>query len=100
MASFLAQAGFHAFTSLLPLELARHGVPTWEIGFVMGLGGFTQIPASLVAGSLFHRFGALTVLGLGIVAYAVGAACVALAPSVPGGLVTLDAAARALQGVG
>lgn len=100
IALFAIQAGFHAFTAVLPLALADGGVPDPEIGLVVGSAALVQVPAAFAAGALLDRFGGTRLLGLATVAY-VGGALLLLLPGVePGGPRLPFFGARILQGVG
>jgi MFS family permease len=97
---FALQAGFHGFTASLPLALARAGIPDAEIGLIVGAAAVVQVPAAFVGGALIDRFGGIRLLGVGGLAYLVGAAVLLL----PGVDPTVDRlpflVARVSQGIG
>lgn len=99
LALFGLQAGFHGFTAPLPLVLARAGVPDAEIGLIVGLAAVIQVPAAFVGGALVDRFGGLRMLGVGGVAYLLGAAIILAAGGDPGELGAF-VLARISQGIG
>ncbi len=97
---FALQAGFHGFTAALPVALARSGVADAEIGFIVGLAALVQVPAALAGGSLVDRFGGLRLLGVGAVAYLVGAGVLLLPGVDPAGDRLPFVIARISQGIG
>jgi MFS family permease len=100
LALFAMQAGFHGFTASLPLALARSGVVDSEIGLIVGVAALIQVPAAFVGGALVDRFGGLRLLGVGAVAYLVGAG-VLLLPGVDAAVDRLPfIVARISQGIG
>ena len=100
IALFGLQAGFHGFTASLPLVLARSGVADSEIGLIVGVAALVQVPAAFVGGALVDRFGGVRLLGVGAVAYLIGAA-VLLLPGVDAAVDRLPfVVARISQGIG
>lgn len=97
---FALQAGFHGFTASLPLALARAGIHDAEIGLIVGAAAVVQVPAAFVGGALIDRFGGIRLLGVGGLAYLVGA-CVLLLPGVDPAADRLPfLVARVSQGIG
>jgi MFS family permease len=100
IALFGLQAGFHGFTASLPLVLARSGVPDSEIGLIVGVAAVVQVPAAFAGGALVDRFGGVRLLGVGALAYLLGAA-VLLLPGVDPAADRLPfVVARISQGIG
>ena len=97
---FALQAGFHGFTASLPVALARAGVADAEIGLIVGLAAVIQVPAALAGGMLVDRFGGFRLLGVGAVAYLVGAAVLLLPGVDPAGDRLPFIVARISQGIG
>jgi MFS family permease len=100
VALFALQSGFHGFTASLPVALARAGVRDEEIGVIVGLAALVQVPAAFAGGALVDRFGGLRLLGVGAVAYLVGAGVLLLPGVEPAGDRLPFVVARISQGIG
>jgi MFS family permease len=100
VALFALQSGFHGFTASLPVALARSGVRDEEIGVIVGLAALVQVPAAFAGGALVDRFGGLRLLGVGAVAYLIGASVLLLPGVEPAGDRLPFVVARISQGIG
>ena len=100
VALFALQSGFHGFTASLPVALARAGVRDEEVGVVVGLAALVQVPAAFAGGALVDRFGGLRLLGVGAVAYIIGAGVLLLPGVEPAGDRLPFVVARISQGIG
>lgn len=100
LATFLAQAGFHAWTATLPLALANAGTPEGSIGLIVGTAALVQIPAAILGGRLVDRFGGIRLFLVGAMAYLLAAALLLLPGIEPEGSALPYVIARVLQGAG
>jgi len=79
--------------------LVAHGHPAATVAMAIGWMGAMQIPGRLLFMAVAGRFGSLGVTMAVFVAQAIGLALVALAPSVPGGLILVIAVLVAANGM-
>jgi MFS family permease len=101
LALFAAQAGFHAYTTSLPLSLSAGGVPDPTIGLIVGSAALVQVPAAFIGGSLLDRFGGVRLFHVGALAYVLASLIVLLPGVEPDGSTLLPfVAVRILQGIG
>ncbi len=100
LAALLAQSGFHLFTALLPFQMAQSGATDVAIGVVVGLGGLTQVPASLGMGRMASRFGVESVLRIALACYAIGSVLILIGVSRVDVLVPATGLGRSLHGIG
>ena len=60
--ALVGRASVGAITFLLPLYLIRQSFSPFEVALIIGVGSFSRIPASLIAGLLADKYSARTML--------------------------------------
>lgn len=100
LAVIAVQGGVTFFLAPLPLALAGAGLPDGQVGLIVGVQVFVQIPAAFAAGALIDRFGGQRLIVVGSGALLAGAS-VLLVPGVDPAVSVLPFIfSRALQGIG